>query len=92
MIKTRIKLERTPIVEGIEIPEIRKLRWNGKESSPIGLTVENLDFMTKELKGRSQIGQSDRLCPNGGSIEVLNGRLDEENLHSFLAKAEGGHR
>jgi hypothetical protein len=51
MVKTRIKFERASVVKRVEIFKVRKLRRNRDGFLPIGLAIENLNFMAIALEG-----------------------------------------
>jgi hypothetical protein len=81
MVVTIIELERASIIERIEIFEVGKFRRDGNRSLLTCLTIEDLDFMAVFFKGGGKIGQPDRLCPNGSLIKILDGWLNEQDLH-----------
>jgi hypothetical protein len=81
MVKTDIEPEWAPVMKKIEISKIGELRWDSNGSFLIGLAVEDLRFVTVCPYGSGKIGQPDRLGPNGGLIEIPDGRLNKEDLH-----------
>jgi len=75
------EFEGASIVERIEVSEVGKLRWNWNGLSRFCPAIEQLHFVTTGPEGRSKVSQPDRLCPDGGLIEIPNGGLDEKGLH-----------
>jgi hypothetical protein len=77
MVITCIELERTSIIKGIEIFKMGKFRRDGDGSFLFYLAIDEFHVVTILLKRGSKISETDRLCPDGGLIEILNGRLNE---------------
>jgi hypothetical protein len=86
MIKTRIKLERTSIIERVEILKIRNLAGDRARFFLLGLAIENLDIVPVDPQRSRKIGQADRLGPNGSPVEILNRRLNEKDFHKVTVK------
>jgi hypothetical protein len=88
MVVTRKKLERTLIMERIEISKVRKLRGDENRLLLICLAIKDFYLMAIHLEGGSKVGQPDRLSPPRGLIEIPNRRLNEKDLHDYDNKSE----
>ena len=77
-----VEFERASVIKGIKLRKVRKFIWD-RDGSPFpGLAVQDLHLVPLKLEGSCKIGQTDRLGSDRGLIEILDGRLDEQNLHS----------
>jgi len=76
-----IEFEGASIGKGVELMKIRKFIWDRDGSAFSGLAVQDLHLVPLRSEGGCKIGQTDRLGPNGGLIEILDRGLDEEDLH-----------
>jgi hypothetical protein len=88
MVVTGIEFERALIIEGIEVPQIGKSGRDGNGLFPSCLAIEDFHFIPVGFQGSSQIGEANRLRPEGCLIEIMNGWLNQENLHSIYKKAK----
>jgi hypothetical protein len=77
-----IELEGASVVKRVELMKVRKLFWNRDGSAFPRLAVEDLYLVPLSLERGCKIGQTDRLGSDGGLIEILDGWLDEQNLHN----------
>jgi hypothetical protein len=76
-----IEFEGTSVVKEIELMKVRKFLGQRNRSSFWGLAIENVHLVPIRSDRGCKIGQPDRLGPNGGLIEILDGWLDEKDLH-----------
>jgi hypothetical protein len=76
-----IEFERASVVKGVELVKIGKFIWDRDGSAFSGLAVQDLHLVPLRSEGACKIGQTDRLGPNGGLIEILGRWLYEEDLH-----------
>jgi hypothetical protein len=88
MIITGVEFKRALIIEGIEVPQIGKSGWDGNGLFLSCLAIEDFHFIPVGFQGSSEIGEANRLRPNGCLIEILNGWLNQEDLHSIYKKAK----
>jgi len=77
-----IELEGASVVKGVKFMKVRKFIWDRDGSAFPGLAVEDLHLVPLRLERGCKISQTDRLGPDGGLIKILDGWLDEEDLHS----------
>jgi hypothetical protein len=82
MVITAVELEGPSVLEGIKIPEIGKFGRKGNGRLFFLPAIQDVDLKTARLKRTRQVGESDRLRPYGGLIEIPDGRLNQENFHN----------
>ena len=76
-----VEFERASVIKGIKLRKVRKFIWDRDGSAFPGLAVQDLHLVPLRSEGGCKIGQTDRLGPNGGLIEILDRGLNEEDLH-----------
>jgi hypothetical protein len=89
MVIACVKLEGAPVIEGIKILKVRKLRRDGDRPFLARLAIENSDLVAMRFQRSSQIGQTDRLRPYRCLVEISDGRLNEEDLHLRVSRVIG---
>jgi hypothetical protein len=89
MVVTGIELKWAPIIEGVEIFEVRKLGWDRDRLLLAGLTIKDLHFIPLGFQRSRKIGQTQGLGPNRCLVKISNRRLNEEYLHVKVARIIG---